>query len=75
MKTSNCLNYKDYIGSIEFSEEDGVFHGKVIGVRGLVSYEGKNTNDLEKDFQDSIDFYLSHCSETHSQLKQHPEAI
>ena len=35
MKTSNYLHYKDYVGNVEFSEEDAVFHGKVVGIKAL----------------------------------------
>ena len=36
---NNTMKYKDYIGSVEFSEEDGIFFGKVMGIRALISYE------------------------------------
>ena len=47
---SNTIEYKGYIGNIEFSEKDGVFYGKVQGIRSLISYEGENAKDLIKDF-------------------------
>jgi predicted HicB family RNase H-like nuclease len=34
------LQYKDYIASIHFSSEDGVFYGKILGIDDLVSFEG-----------------------------------
>lgn len=38
----DCLQeYRGYVGSVEYSEEDCVFFGKLIGIRDLVSYEGK----------------------------------
>ena len=42
---SNTIEYKGYIGNIEFSEIDKVFYGKVQGIRSLISYEGENAND------------------------------
>ena len=38
----NTMEYKNYIGSVEFSEADELFFGKVLGIRSLVSYEGWN---------------------------------
>lgn len=35
------MTYKGYVGSVEFSDADGVFFGKVQGVRSLISYEGE----------------------------------
>jgi predicted HicB family RNase H-like nuclease len=43
---SNIIEYKGYVGSIEFSEADGVFFGKVQGIRSLISYEGTNAAEL-----------------------------
>lgn len=29
---NNTIQYKGYLGSVEFSEEDGIFYGKVMGI-------------------------------------------
>ena len=55
------LEYKGYTGSIEYSSEDGLMFGKVLGIRGLISYEGETGKDLEVDFKEAIDVYLSDC--------------
>ena len=60
---NNTIEYKGYIGSVEFSEEDSVFHGKVQGIRALISYEGTNAQELVNDFHNAIDDYLELCSE------------
>ena len=43
------MQYKGYVGSVEFSEEDGIFFGKVLGIRSLISYDGKNAQELVED--------------------------
>ena len=58
------MEYKGFTGSVEFSEKDGVFYGKVQGIRSLVSYEGKNMDELVSDFHRSVDDYLAVCEET-----------
>lgn len=60
---SNYLEYKGYIGSIEFSEVDLVFYGKVQGIRSLISYEGETAKALVEDFHSAIDDYLTLCME------------
>lgn len=60
---SSYLHYKDYVGSIEFSEEDAVFYGKVIGIKDLISFEGKSVSAITKDFQRAVDEYLVYCAE------------
>ena len=58
---NNIMEYKGYVGSVEFSEKDGVFFGKVQGIRSLISYEGTNAKELIKDFHGAVDDYLSAC--------------
>ena len=59
----NFLEYKGYLGTVEYSKEDDILHGKVIGIRGLLSYEGNSLENLKKDFYEAVDFYLLHCEE------------
>lgn len=58
---NNTFEYKGYVGSIEWSEDDKLFHGRVIGIRSLLSYEGTNINELRQDFIECIDDYLETC--------------
>lgn len=55
------LEYKGYTGTIEYSKEDGLFFGKVIGIQSLISYEGETGPQLETDFTEAIDCYLEDC--------------
>ena len=56
---SDTLEYKGYTGSMEFSEEDNIFFGKVIGIRSLISYEGNDIASLIDDFHKAVDDYLA----------------
>ena len=57
----NLIEYKDYVGSVEFSQEDELFYGKIQGIRALISYEGTNAAELIKDFHAAVDDYLELC--------------
>ena len=59
---SNTMEYKNYVGSVEFSESDGVFFGKVMGIRSLISYEGTTAKELVEDFHGAVDDYLELCA-------------
>lgn len=59
----NIIEYKGYIGSVEFSQEDELFYGKVQGIRALISYEGTNASELVEDFHSAVDNYLALCQE------------
>ena len=58
---NNTIQYKGYIGSVEFSEEDSIFYGKVMGIRSLISYEGESARELLEDFHGVVDDYLESC--------------
>ena len=59
----NTMEYKGYIGSVEFSEEDCILYGKVMGIRSLISYEGETAKELLEDFHGAVDDYLTLCKE------------
>ncbi len=60
---NNIMEYKGYVGSVEFSEADALFYGKVQGIRSLISYEGTNASELVSDFHEAVDDYLKACKE------------
>jgi predicted HicB family RNase H-like nuclease len=56
-------SYKGYSGSVEFDEDDLVFHGRIIGIRDIVTYEAETATELVQAFHDSVDDYLAYCAE------------
>lgn len=58
---SSVMNYKGYVGSIEFSEEDQILFGQVQGIRSLILYEGTSVKELVDDFHNAVDDYLDLC--------------
>lgn len=56
----NTLNYKGFIGSVNFSEEDGVFFGRIEGINGMVNFEGESVKELTKAFHEAVSDYLSY---------------
>ena len=64
---SNYLEYKGYLGTVEYSSEDNLLCGEVTGIHGLIMYHGDNLTDLKQDFEAAIDHYLSCCEEAGKQ--------
>jgi hypothetical protein len=54
--------YKDYTGSVEQSET-GFLYGKICYIDDLVTYEGKTPEELNAEFQKSVDVYLETCKQ------------
>ncbi len=59
----DMMAYKGYYGSVHYSDEDQVFHGKIEFIRSLVSYEGTDVRSLRKAFEEAVDDYLELCKE------------
>jgi len=57
------LKYKGYTGSVEFDDESGIFHGEVLDLRDVITFQGKSVEEIKKAFRDSIDDYLEFCKE------------
>ena len=58
------MNYKGYAAKVEFDDEAMIFHGEVIGIRDVVTFQGKSVKEIEKAFRDSVDDYLDLCKES-----------
>jgi predicted HicB family RNase H-like nuclease len=66
---SNILTYNNYSGSVDFSAEDNVFYGKIIGINDLVNFEGVSVAELKASFEEAVEDYLETCKK----LKKEPE--
>lgn len=56
------MKYKGYIGSVDYSEEDNCLYGEVLGMsHDAITYEGKDVDELRKDFEGAVDAYISSC--------------
>jgi len=62
----SSMNYKGYTARIEFSEDDGVFWGKVLGLPAAtsISFEGETVAHLVQDFHSAVDFYIADCAKS-----------
>jgi predicted HicB family RNase H-like nuclease len=63
------FNYKNYIGKVVFDEAAETFHGRVINIADIVTFEGSSVAELKQAFVDSVDEYLAFCNE----LGEEPE--
>jgi len=58
---ANTIEYKGYIGSIEYSSEDKCFFGKLEMIDDLVTFEATTALELEENFQAVVENYLETC--------------
>ena len=55
------IRYKGYIGKVAFDADARLFHGEVVGIRDVVTFQGQSVTELEAAFKASVDDYLAFC--------------
>lgn len=55
------MKYKGYLGHVEYDDEAKIFHGEVVGLKDIITFQGKTVEELEQAFKDSIEDYLAWC--------------
>ena len=56
------MEYQGYIGKVEFDDAAGIFHGEVINLRDVITFQGHSVAELKQAFQESVDDYLAFCA-------------
>src|SRR6056297_1918535 len=57
------MEYKGYFARVEFDDKANIFHGEVINLRDVITFEGESVDELRKAFADSVEDYLEFCAE------------
>lgn len=57
------MKYKGYESVVEFDDEAEIFHGEIINIRDVVTFQGRSVEELKQAFQDSVDDYLEFCQQ------------
>jgi predicted HicB family RNase H-like nuclease len=56
------MEYKGYIGKVEFDDDAGIFHGEVVNTRDVITFQGDCVAELKRAFHESVDDYLAFCA-------------
>jgi predicted HicB family RNase H-like nuclease len=57
------MNYKGYIGKVEYDEENHIFSGEVVNTKTVITFQGTSVREIEDEFRASVDDYLAWCKE------------
>ena len=63
----NSLGYKGYLGTFAYDEAADIFHGRVVGLRDVITFKGRSVDELKQALADSVDDYLEYCRERNEQ--------
>ncbi len=50
--------YKGYEGDIKYDKLEKFYHGRVLNIDDILSYEGETEDECIRDFKRAVDFYL-----------------
>jgi predicted HicB family RNase H-like nuclease len=61
--TTDLLRHRGYTGRYEVDPDEGVLHGRIDGIRDVVTFVADDSETLEREFRISVDCYLDFCAE------------
>ena len=57
------IEYKGFSGVFEFDPSIDAFHGRVVGLQDVVTFQGHSIDELRREMAESVDDYLELCAE------------
>jgi predicted HicB family RNase H-like nuclease len=59
---SNTMTYQGYAARVEFDDEDGIFTGRIAGIRDRVGFHADTVEGLRAAFHEAVEDYLETCA-------------
>lgn len=69
----NTMTYKGYQGKFEYDQDADIFHGEVLHLNDVVTFQGRSIDELKKALADSVEDYLLLCKEVGKEVGKEPE--
>lgn len=70
MEMNNLMTYKGFTAKIEFSADDKVFFGRLLGIDDIVTFEAETVETLTESFHEAVDFHIEVCQKTGKKAKK-----
>ena len=59
---SNAMSYQGYSARVEYDDEDGIFTGRIAGIRDGVGFHADTVEGLRAAFHEAVEDYLETCA-------------
>lgn len=59
----NTMSHKGYTARVEYDERDNIFVGRILGIRGIISFHGETVAELRNEFEIAVNDYLDECKQ------------
>ena len=60
---ASTMEYKGYIARVEYDDEAKLFHGQIMNLRDVITFQGRSVMELRKALRGSVDDYVEFCAE------------
>lgn len=58
----NTMEYKGYLARVEYSDDDGCFVGRLLGIHDVVGFHAATVAKLRAAFREAVNDYLETCA-------------
>lgn len=58
----STMSYRGYEAKVEYDDEAGLFHGEVVNLRDVITFQGRSVDELKQALADSVEDYLAFCA-------------
>ena len=72
---TNTMSYKDYAARIEYDDDDGIFTGRIAGIRDGVGFHADTVEGLRTAFHEAVEDYIETCAKVGKSLNQWAEEV
>jgi len=59
---ASTMEYKGYVARVEYDDEAQLFHGQVLNLRDVITFQGRSVAELRKALRASVKDYLEFCA-------------
>lgn len=56
------MSYKGYSARVEYDDEDGIFTGRIAGIRDGVGFHADSVAELREAFHEAVEDYIETCA-------------
>ena len=59
---TSTMTFKGYSARIEYDDEDGIFTGRIAGIRDGIGFHADTVADLREAFHEAVEDYIETCA-------------
>src|SRR2546423_6455209 len=67
---NNTLEHKGFRSRIEYSADDNLFVGRLIGIKDIVTFHGETVEELRSEMKETVDFHIEVCEKMGRKAKK-----